>query len=281
MSKSIHTLIPDIYAMLEQGVDVEQSDMQEWLDDFASQVREAAAIVLQEGQRNGKTNLRLSQIGKPDRQIWYGVKGVEGEPLNGQTKIKFAMGHLLEALLILFTKAAGHTVEGEQGEVEVEGVLGHQDCIIDGMLTDIKSASSYAFKKFKEDRLAEDDPFGYISQISAYATKRGDKEAAFFAIDKNSGELALNVIHDMVMIDASERINYLKKVTASDTAPPRCYNDVPDGASGNRKLAIGCVFCGYKTKCWDNLRAFKYSNGLRYLTKVAREPDVEEVKIES
>lgn len=280
MTKSIHTLIPDIYAMLEQGVDVDQTDVQEWLDDFASQVREAAAIVLREGQREGKTNLRLSQIGKPDRQIWYGAQGVEGEPLNGQTKIKFAMGHLLEALLILFAKTAGHTVEGEQDEVEVEGVLGHQDCIIDGVLTDIKSASSFAFKKFKENRLSEDDPFGYIAQISAYATKRGDKEAAFFAIDKNSGELALTPVHDMEMIDASARINYLKDVTTSATPPPRCYNDVPDGQSGNRKLAIGCVFCTYKTKCWDNLRAFKYSNGVRYLTKVARVPDVEEVKVE-
>lgn len=277
MTKDIYTLIPDIYAMLEQGVDVDKSDMQEFLDDFASQVREAAAIILQEGQRKGKTNLRLSQIGKPDRQIWYGAKGVEGEPLNGQTKIKFAMGHLLEALLILFTKAAGHTVEGEQDEVTVEGVLGHQDCIIDGVLTDIKSASSFAFKKFKENRLTEDDPFGYIAQISAYATKRGDTEAAFFAIDKNSGELALTKVHELEMIDASKRINYLKGVTASDTPPERCYNDVPDGTSGNRKLAIGCVFCSYKTKCWDNIRAFKYSNGVRYLTNVARVPDVEEI----
>ncbi len=277
MTKDIYTLIPDIYAMLEQGVDVDKDDMQEFLDDFASQVREAAAIILQEGQRKGKTNLRLSQIGKPDRQIWYGAKGVEGEPLNGQTKIKFAMGHLLEALLILFTKAAGHTVEGEQDEVTVEGVLGHQDCIIDGVLTDIKSASSFAFKKFKENRLTEDDPFGYIAQISAYATKRGDTEAAFFAIDKNSGELALTKVHELEMIDASKRINFLKGVTASDTPPERCYNDVPDGTSGNRKLAIGCVFCSYKTKCWDNLRAFKYSNGVRYLTKVARVPDVEEI----
>ena len=90
----------------------------------------------------------------------------------------------------MLTKAAGHSVEAEQEEVTVEGVLGHQDCIIDGVLTDIKSASSFAFKKFRDNKLAEDDPFGYIAQISAYATRRGDKEAAFFAIDKN-----LSLIH--------------------------------------------------------------------------------------
>ena len=279
MTKNIDTLIPDIYAMLEEGVDTGKKDMQKFLDDFASQVREAASIILQEGEREGKTNLRLSQIGKPDRQIWFGVKGVEGQSINGQTRIKFLMGHLLEAVLILLTKSAGHTVEGEQDEVTVEGVLGHQDCIIDGVLTDIKSASSFAFKKFKENRLTDDDPFGYISQISAYATKRGDTEAAFFAIDKNSGELAVTKVHELEMIDANARVNYLKGIVDTDTPPPRCYNDVPDGKSGNRKLVIGCVFCGYKTKCWDNLRAFKYSNGVRYLTQVSKTPDVEEIPI--
>jgi len=279
MTKNIDTLIPDIYNMLEQGVDTDNAEMDKFLDDFASQVREAASIILQEGKREGKTNLRLSQIGKPDRQIWYGVKGVEGQPLSGQTRIKFLMGHLLEAVLIMLTKAAGHSVEAEQEEVTVEGVLGHQDCIIDGVLTDIKSASSFAFKKFRDNKLAEDDPFGYIAQISAYATRRGDKEAAFFAIDKNSGELAVTKVHDLEMIDANARVNYLKGIIDTDTPPPRCYNDVPDGKSGNRKLTTGCTYCGYKTKCWDNLRAFKYSNGVRILTHVAKTPDVEEVAV--
>tara|TARA_R100001509_G_scaffold22682_3_gene11956 strand:- start:19503 stop:20345 length:843 start_codon:yes stop_codon:yes gene_type:complete len=279
MTKNIDTLIPDIYNMLEQGVDTDNAEMDKFLDDFASQVREAASIILQEGKREGKTNLRLSQIGKPDRQIWYGVKGVEGQPLSGQTRIKFLMGHLLEAVLIMLTKAAGHSVEAEQEEVTVEGVLGHQDCIIDGVLTDIKSASSFAFKKFRDNKLAEDDPFGYIAQISAYATRRGDKEAAFFAIDKNSGELAITKVHDLEMIDANARVNYLKGIIDTDTPPPRCYNDVPDGKSGNRKLTTGCTYCGYKTRCWDNLRAFKYSNGVRILTHVAKTPDVEEVAV--
>tara|TARA_R100001480_G_scaffold37863_3_gene50693 strand:- start:8829 stop:9671 length:843 start_codon:yes stop_codon:yes gene_type:complete len=279
MTKNIDTLIPDIYNMLEQGVDTDNAEMDEFLDDFASQVREAASIILQEGKREGKTNLRLSQIGKPDRQIWYGVKGVEGQPLSGQTRIKFLMGHLLEAVLIMLTKAAGHSVEAEQEEVTVEGVLGHQDCIIDGILTDIKSASSFAFKKFRDNKLTEDDPFGYIAQISAYATRRGDKEAAFFAIDKNSGELAITKVHDLEMIDANARVNYLKGIMDTDTPPPRCYNDVPDGKSGNRKLTTGCTYCGYKTRCWDNLRAFKYSNGVRILTHVAKTPDVEEVAV--
>lgn len=285
MTKTLDTLIPDIYKTLEQGVDVTQPHIAEALQEVGDLVREAVETVLQEGERKGPSNLRLSSIGKPDRQIWYGVQGEEGEPLTGQTRIKFLMGHVLEALLICLTKAAGHEVTESQETVEVEGVIGHQDCVIDGVLVDIKSASSFAFKKFKEARLTEDDPFGYVAQISAYATKNNRKEAAFFAIDKNSSELCILPVHDMEMIDAPSRVNHLKEIVAKDTAPPRCYGDLADGKSGNRKLAIGCVFCGYKKKCWadanggQGLRAFKYSNGVRYLTTVAKTPDVEEVQV--
>mgnify|MGYP001275800768 CR=1 FL=1 len=282
--KTIDTLIQDIYSTLEQGVDVGRADIVSALEEFAQDAKSAVATILQEGQRTGVKNLRLSQIGKPDRQIWYGLRGTEEETLDGQTKIKFLMGHLLESLLIVLTKAAGHTVTDAQDVVEVEGVVGHQDCVIDGVLVDIKSASSYSFKKFKDGTLADNDAFGYMAQISAYATKNNRDEAAFFAIDKNNSELALLKVHKLEMIDAPARIRELKNVATMETAPPRCYSDEPDGASGNRKLAIGCVFCGYKKECWSDanqgkgLRAFQYSNGVRYLTQVAKTPNVDEIK---
>ena len=285
MTKTLDTLEQDIYTTLEKGVDVSQPSVQEALDEVGSLVREATETVLREGERTGASNLRLSQIGKPDRQIWYGVQGEDGEPLNGQTRIKFLMGHVLEALLICLTKVSGHTVEDTQDPVEVEGVVGHQDCVIDGVLTDIKSASAFGFKKFKDNRLADDDPFGYIAQISAYATKNNRNEAAFLAIDKNSGELAVSRVHELEMIDAPARVRHLKGMVTSDTPPARCYSDTRDGESGNRKLVIGCVFCPYKKKCWADanggagLRAFKYSNGVRYMTQVAKTPNVEELEL--
>ena len=285
MTKTIDTLVEDIYKTLEKGISVDTPEMRDALETFSKDIMYAASDALQEGQRSGEARLRLSQIGKPDRQIWYGLKGKESEALSGQTKIKFLMGHLLEAVLVLLTKSAGHSVDGQQDEIEVEGVLGHQDCIIDDTLVDIKSASSFAFKKFKENRLHEDDPFGYIAQISAYATKNNRKEAAFFAIDKNSGELTVSKVHELEMIDAPARVRHLKGVQDSDTAPPKCYSDVPDGASGNKKLAIGCVFCPYKFDCWSDandgrgLRMFRYSNGVRFLTQVIKTPNVEELSI--
>ena len=73
MTKTLDTLIQDIYSTLEKGVDVSQPSVQEALDEVGSLVREATETVLREGERTGASNLRLSQIGKPDRQIWYGA----------------------------------------------------------------------------------------------------------------------------------------------------------------------------------------------------------------
>jgi hypothetical protein len=122
-----------------------------------------------------------------------------------------------------------------------------------------------------------------MSQISAYAESAGDNSAGFFAVDKSTGELTYMPVESIHMINASDRVKHLKDVVKSSSPPPKCYPDEPDGKSGNMKLAIGCVFCGYKEHCWSDanqgkgLRKFKYSTGIRYLTQVHKTPDVEEV----
>lgn len=156
-------------------------------------------------------NLRLSAIGKPDRQLWYDVNKplVDGE-LKPSTRIKFLYGYILEELLLLCASVAGHKVTDQQKEVSVEGVKGHQDSMIDGVLVDCKSASGPGFDKFKYNRVAEDDPFGYIAQISAYAEANGVDRAAFLAINKSTGEICLSQVHKMEMINAKNRIQHLK-----------------------------------------------------------------------
>jgi hypothetical protein len=190
---------------------------------------------------------------------------------------------MLEDLLILFSRLAGHTVTDMQKTVYVSGIKGHQDCVIDGVLVDVKSASASGFKKFEENTIHKDDPFGYIAQISAYAEANNVDEAAFLAIDKSSGKICLTPIHSLGMINAKERIDYLKGAMEQDNPPDRCYSDTPDGASGNRKLAFGCFYCEHKRVCWADknegkgLRVFNYANGNRFLTQVKKMPNVEEV----
>ena len=85
------------------------------------------------------------------------------------------------------------------------------------------------------------------------------------------------------MINAKERIKFLKGMVTDSSIPDRCYSAVPDGKSGNLKLPFGCVYCGHKRECWSDvnqgrgIRVFEYAKGKRYLVQVGKEPDVPEV----
>ena len=282
--KKIETLVEDIYNLFSTGpLDMDEKKVDEYIDTFGEMLKVHVKEFMNEKPRT-RGNLRLSAIGKPDRQLWYDINSKEEiEDISPSTRIKFLYGYILEELLLMCACIAGHKVVDQQKEVSVEGVVGHQDSMIDDVLVDCKSASSYAFKKFKENKLLEDDPFGYIGQISAYAQANGVNEAAFLVIDKSSGELCLTPVHQMEMINAKERVKHLKGMVSNDRVPDRCYDAIADGESGNLKLPIGCVFCGHKRECWGSsnqgrgLRAFKYSRGITYLVKVVKEPKVEEV----
>ena len=283
--KTIDTLVEDIYNLFEPEKDIELSEeeLDKHLDSFTTSIKETMKNILNEKPRE-RRNLRLSAIGKPARQLWYDKNDTkEVEPLASNVRIKFLYGHLLEDLLILLSRIAGHEVTELQKEVSVNGIKGHQDCMIDGVLVDCKSASGRSFEKFSNNKLHTDDPFGYIAQISAYAEGNGVDEAAFLVIDKQHGNICLTNVHSLEMINAKERIDYLKGVMDKNTPPAKCYSDVPDGISGNHKLAIGCLYCSHKRTCWSDanqgqgLRAFNYAKGLRFLTKVGKVPNVEEV----
>ena len=281
--KKIETLVEDINKLFtSEDPPLPKKEVDNLIDTFAVSIKEHLKTFLYEQPRR-KGNLRLSIIGRPDRQLWYDINQPSEKPLSSSLRIKFLYGYLLEELLILLSSASGHKVTHQQREVTVAGIKGHQDCMIDDVLVDCKSASWRAFQKFKNNTLSEDDPFGYISQISAYAEANGVDEAAFLVIDKQSGEICLSPVNSLEMINAKKRITHLKKIVKNKTAPSKCYGDLPEGKSGNRKLDMRCIFCSHKSKCWSDanggkgLRIFQYERGKKYLTQVKRAPNVEEL----
>lgn len=205
-----------------------------------------------------------------------------------KTYMKFLYGDFLELLLLFLAKEAGHTVENEQLEVEVDGVKGHLDCTIDGVVVDCKSASPYAFQKFKDDRFLSDDPFGYIYQLSGYSNvvSPTNPRAAFLVADKVHGDIALAEVSAEIALAHSPlpRIQHLKKVLQQEEEPERCYQDKLDGKSGNRVLDTGCSYCAFAQHCWRDanggrgLETYIYSTGPKYFTHVAREPRVDKVE---
>ena len=280
--KTIDTLVEDIYSLFtsNEPTKIPANVLQE----FAKDVTDAVVNSLTE-ERKPRNNLRLSMIGQPARKVWYSVRSTEQEELAGSDYIKFLYGDILEALLVFLSKVSGHKVSDQQKQVVLNDVVGHQDAVVDDVLVDFKSASSFSFKKFTEGMVFKDDPFGYVAQLSAYAQANNAKEAGWVVIDKTTGQIAYCPVHQMEMINASQKIDYLRNAIKDNEPPSRCYDDVPDGKSGNMQLAVGCNYCPYKFDCWSDvnngkgLRAFQYSNSIKYLTNVDREPNVPELQI--
>ena len=150
---------------------------------------------------------------------------------------------------------------------------------------DIKTASNFAFKKFADNSLPESDTFGYLMQLSAYETAEETTRGGFLAINKETGELTTYEPGELVKPNARVKIEKIKEAITKDDPPALCYQPVAEGKSGNMKLAVGCVYCAHKHDCWQDsnggqgLRAFRYSNGLKYLTRVAVLPKVDEVPL--
>lgn len=226
----------------------------------------------------------MSKLGLKGRQLWYDLHSTESEEFKPQDLMKFMYGHILEAFVIFLAKEAGYEVTDEQKEVSIDGIPGHIDCRINGVLVDVKSASDYAFKKFKSGDIFVDDPFGYITQISSYGYSEGDKQAYFLVINKVTGELWLTGVVLGSMNPAPHTAKKSKEIAKLDTPPEeKCYPEIPIGKSGNKGLTINCSFCLHKHVCWKDanegkgLRAFKYSYGTQYLTDVKKEPKVDEI----
>ena len=282
--KKLNTLVDDIYkklSVLGKGKSLNLSE--ETIEQFGESMKEVLRHWSTPHPRATET-LRMSNIGRPNRQLWFDMKTEQqAQEIPPATFIKFLYGHMLEEVVLLLVKLAGHTVSDEQKNVKIKGIEGHMDCVIDGEVIDVKTASGYAFKKFKDGTLAEDDTFGYMSQLAGYEAGHGTSNGGFLAMNKESGELALYIPEELDKPNIETKIDTVKKSLKKSAPPELCYKPIPDGSSGNMKLPRGCFFCRHKLECHKDsnngkgLRVFKYSKGLSYLTQVVKEPRVNEI----
>jgi hypothetical protein len=283
---SIETLIDDIYSLFTDDK-VREID-EEALDLLGENIKDSIRKVLKEEKEElQEPTLRMSNIGMKDRKLWYTLHSNPEEikqSFDAPTRIKFLYGHILEEVLLFLCKQSGHLVEGTQDECSIAGVTGHRDGKIDNVVVDLKKASGFGFKKFQTGAIARgDDPFGYIAQISGYqkADPTSDQDkAGFLVINKENGELCLLLLDKIDLIDPDKRIEEVRNIERVNAPPEqKCFEAVPDGKSGNMVLQRPCAeWCPFRDKCWDNLRFFKYSNGIRVFSKVVKEPNVEEIK---
>ena len=281
--KTIDTLIPDLEALLTGGLDnLDEEIVKAFGERLASTM---AARLRREDKR--EFTLRMSNIGKPClRQLWLErVYPDKVEKLNASTLLKFQYGDLLEELLLFLADVSGHDVKGRQDESHIGSIKGHRDAVIDGVLVDVKSASTFSFNKFKNHLSPEADSFGYLTQLQSYLHAgqldpivTDKSRGAFLVIDKTLGHLCLD-FHKYVPKDWESEYERRIEIVNGTEIPHRAFRPEPDGKSGNTKLGVNCSYCSVKTSCYPGLRAFKYYGGPTFLVNVAREPNVEEIKL--
>lgn len=291
--EKIDTLVDDIYAYMGGKGDFPPLD-EDAAKVLAKDIAEVAIERFKErrGDINNHNNcedyrLRMSGFGAPNRKLWFEANRNHQVGQNDpRLFLNFLIGDIWEAVILFLAKQTGHKVEMEQAEVELEGMVGHMDAVIDGVLIDVKSASKYAFEeKFVNGAIftgGDADPFSYVPQLKGYGEATGIKKLGWLVANKENGKLALVKMPDTVKYDAKAKLASAREAIALPEPPPeKCYEPIPHGKSGNMQLAVGCRYCPFKEECWqkDGLRAFKYASGPVYFTKVVSEPRVDEVDI--
>lgn len=282
--KTINTLVDDIYALFEKDVVATEAQVEELGRDLTDMLKRRLSSPPE------PRGLSMSAVGSQcKRQLWYKINMPEiGEPLSPQAKLNFLVGDVFDVMAPHLSHWAGHEVTGEQTTMELDGLKGSRDFVCDGVTIDAKTANSRSIEKFKNHKLEEEDPFGYIDQLTCYVAAAKDddavkvkKEGAFLVFDKERGKLVL----DKYKLDTDkieEKINIVRDYVDRDEPPQRGYTAIPDGKSGNYAIPFQCAYCPFKKECWKDanegkgLRKFIYSYGPKWLVRVVREPDVPE-----
>ena len=286
--KHISTLATDIKHLIANISNGKPANMtKENMNVFLNNIKEAMLAWNTPPVRTDKEGkLRMSVLGKPARQLWYDKHSPKDrKDEDAGLNLKFLYGHIIEHLILYLAELSGHKIEDQQKKVEIDGISGHIDSKIDGEICDVKSASSFSFKKFQSGEIVGDDPFGYHAQLSGYETANGTKEGGFLVVDKSSGDICFYKPEDMAKPNVKSLIKNLRSALEKDTPPEKCY-EFKTEKNGNKTLATGCMFCPHKWECHSDtnngkgLRVFKYSNKNVMLADVVKQPLVEEITYE-
>jgi hypothetical protein len=288
--KTIETLVADIESIFTMPHEFSE----ERLERFSKRL--VSSVVRKVNPEDREFKLSMSSIGtKCNRKLWYKKnKPNDAEALPVEARVKFLYGDILEELLLFFAEEAGHSVSGVQDRVELEGITGHRDAVIDGVVVDVKSASTRSFEKFKNGLTYAEDSFGYMDQLQGYLKAADDdplvtdkSRAAFLVIDKTLGHITLD-IHPRSNVDFAALSAYKQAAVNQKEPPGRHYALQDDGyknsktkefvANGNKALCMECGYCEFKRSCYPGLRTFFYANGPKHLAVVKKAPDVPEAK---
>jgi hypothetical protein len=286
--KSLVNLPADIYKLFDRGVTYtpDPSNLATFSTGMNGSI--TSAMKARDNKReHGK--MWFSDLGeKCDRKTWYKWNRPDlAETLPGYASFKFLYGSTLEELVLLLAREAGHDVQHVQSRVEYKlpsgwVISGRIDAVVDGVLCDVKSTSSYGYTKYVGEGIqSENDSFGYRYQLSGYHQLGTEDtwrahDPAFLFIDKQNGHIGvvpISPIPKEEILSVAENISTVSNASTVINID-RGYGTKPIGKSGNEGLGVECSYCPFKWECWPGLQGYAYSTGPVYLTKVVRPPAV-------
>ncbi len=298
MTKLIANLSKDIYTVLDSTQEhLPNADL---AAGYAMRIGgEFAKATLKRDKPRQKGKLWASDLGKKClRQHWYNFNMPEASSgLLGHTKFKFLYGNILEEAVLYMAEEAGHEVTCLQERVEYNvarpnldwQITGRIDAVVDGILVDVKSTSSFGYTRYKYGITPANDSFGYIQQLSFYHAF-GDfdhvqGQAGFIWIDKQNGHITYNdsPLDDSRTLEDKANVIIDSIETVDEQDVPKAYAPEPYGKSGNMALAMPCSYCSFKRQCWKDsnggkgLRTFAYSHKPVDLVEIKREPKAPEI----
>lgn len=215
---------------------------------------------------------RMSAAGKPLCQLQREQLGMDKEAhefAEYNSAVRMTYGDILEDMIFAFMKGAGINVEGTQGKVSIPfadfTMNGTWDCIIDGKIWDVKSASPFVYReKFAKgyEEVKAGDTFGYVTQGHLYSEGQGIPFGGWIVIEKSSGEICVVEVPESfaadrprVMQEVEDKWHKLQEMKDPNHPLVESFESYPEtfrkAETGNHILKFGsaCYFCDYKRSC--------------------------------
>ena len=159
-------------------------------------------------QREDSNILRVSSLGKPVVVQALKLLGYsDSQELDNHTRHIFYTGDFNEAYILLQAQAYGFDVLMKQHEVNMMGVKGHIDAVLNTSkgkaLVEVKTMSQYNIMKFRKE--ANDD-YGYATQLAVYQHCLG-LPAYWLCFDKSTHLWEVITPDDTILKDRLGRVS--------------------------------------------------------------------------
>jgi plasmid maintenance system antidote protein VapI len=234
--KNLSTLVEDIYQTVTDITDGKRKIPDELVDELGQKIARTIKTWATP-QNHNKFKLRMSNIGRPARQLYYSQKDNREIRHHPSTQMKFLYGHIMEDLLIF-----------KNGTLRDDDPFGY-----------ISQLAGY-------ERAEGTENGGFL------AMNKESGEIALYQpddLDKPNIKTLIGKLLDVLLNLGKPPEKCYKPVPAGIKGNMK----LPIGCV----YCSHKIECNKDTNDGQGLRMFKYAKGITYLTKVVSTPNVEEI----